>query len=56
MEPTPWSASRPNISRSSSRASRLYWSCMEMKRVQPWLVAACWSLAKRQAHIDEAPR
>src|SRR2546426_8289993 len=55
MLPTPWSASRPNISRSSSRCSRLYWSCMEMNRVQPLAWAACCILANRQAHIDEAP-
>ncbi len=29
MLPTPWSASRPNISRSSSRCMRLYWFCID---------------------------
>jgi hypothetical protein len=38
--PTPWAVRSPNISRSSSRISRLYWSCMETNLV----------------HIEEAPR
>src|SRR4051794_26009143 len=56
MLPTPWSASRPNISRSSSRWIRLYWSCMETNLVQPWMSAACCIVANCQAHIEDAPR
>jgi hypothetical protein len=48
-------ASSPNISRSSSRWVRLYWSCIEMNFVHPFRSAACCILANCHAHIDEAP-
>jgi hypothetical protein len=54
--PTPWSASRPNISRSSSRATRLYWSCIETNLVQPCSSAVYCIFENCQAHIEEAPR
>ncbi len=56
IDPTPWSASRPNISRSSSRCMRLYWFCIETNLVQPWRSAVYCNLENCQAHMDEAPR
>ncbi len=56
MAPTAMSRHMGSISRSSSRMIKLYWSCIATKRVQPFSLAACCSLANCQAYIDEAPR
>ena len=44
------------MSRSSSRLSTLYWSCIAENVVQPFISAACCIFANCHAHIDDAPR
>jgi hypothetical protein len=56
MEPTPWSASRPNISRTSSRCIRLYWFCIEVNSVKPCSRAVYCILENGHAHMLDAPR
>src|SRR5674476_1465924 len=54
--PTPVSRQNGSISRSSSRISRLYWSCIDTNGVQPLSSATCCACANCQAHIEDAPR
>ena len=56
VRPTPWSRHIGIMSRSSSRLSTLYWSCIAENVVQPLTTAACCIFANCQAHIDDAPR
>src|SRR5258708_26989472 len=51
ITPTRWSRQNGSISRSSSRMSKLYWSCIETNRVQPCKSARRSSLNYRAVYI-----